>query len=298
MCHRSGGSGVPLTGSRLGVAFGGDPRYAWVAMGNSSRGYGEPQIGVLERASGRLYRRTEEIGGAFRPVASPDGKWLVYGTRKDGVTALKLVDLSSGDERILVDAVDRDNMEGTPTRDYLPDASFTPDSRALVASDRGSFCRVEVADGRATPIPFTADVDIGLAPLARFDYAAPDSVVTARRIEHPRRSPDGRMLAFSALARRTGHRAAALAVTRHAGRRGGGGRVSAFGMDDMVAGGAGSYNQLHSTLLVEELVLDQRLRAHQRCRPGTAAGSAGTSGHAASATIVTQVSTRRPCETR
>jgi len=218
MYHRSGGGGVPLTGPRtasnvasdstvprpravLGVAFGGDPRHAWVAMANSARGYGGPQIGLLERASGRLYRRTEEIGGAFRPVASPDGKWLVYGTRKDGVTALKLVELGSGDERVLVDAVDRDNMEGAPTRDYLPGASFTPDSRALVASYRGKFWRVEVADGRATPIPFSADVDIGLGPLARFDYAAPDSVVTARRIEHPRRSPDGRLLAFSALAR-------------------------------------------------------------------------------------------------
>ncbi|HEX4932741.1 MAG TPA: amidohydrolase family protein [Gemmatimonadaceae bacterium] len=218
MYHRSGSGGVPLTGPRLasnaasdsamprpravlGVAFGGDARHAWVAMANTARGYGGPQIGLLERATGRLYRRTEEIGGAFRPVASPDGKWLVYGTRKDGVTVLKLVDLASGDERVLVDAVDRDNMEGTPTRDYLPGASFTPDSRALVASYRGKFWRVEVADGRATPIPFTADVDIGLGPLARFDYSAPDSVVTARRIEHPRRSPDGRMLAFSALAR-------------------------------------------------------------------------------------------------
>ncbi len=219
MYHRSGGGGgIPLTGSAvatsaasdsaaprprsvIGAAFGNDPRYAWVAMGAGARGYGDAQIGLLERASGRLYRRTDAIGGAFRPVLSPDGKWLVYGTRRDGVTALKLVELSSGDERILVNAVDRDNMEGAPTRDYLPGASFTPDSRALIAAYHGKFWRIDVPDGRATPIPFSAEVDLGLGALARFDYAAPESLVTARRIEHPRRSPDGRTLAFSALAR-------------------------------------------------------------------------------------------------
>ena len=218
MYHRGGSGGIALTGagiitsvasdssaprppSVLGVAFGNDPRYAWVAMGASARGYGVAQIGLLERATGRLYRRTDEIGGAFRPVASPDGRWLVYGTRRDGVTSLKLVELSSGDERILSAAVDRDNMEGTPTRDYLPGASFTPDSRALIASYHGKFWRIEISGGRATEIPFSADIDVGLGALARFDYAAPDSLVTARRIEHPRRSPDGRFLAFSALAR-------------------------------------------------------------------------------------------------
>ena len=218
MYHRAGGTGLPLTGSGmattaandsaapkprsvLGIAFGNDLRYAWVAMGAGARGYGDAQIGLLERATGRLYRRTEEIGGAFRPVVSPDGKWLVYGIRRDGTTALKLVDLASGDERVLVGAVDRDNMEGTPTRDYLPGASFTPDSRALIASYHGRFWRIEVADGRTTQIPFSADIDVGLGALARFDYKAPDSLVTARRIEHPRRSPDGRALAFSALGR-------------------------------------------------------------------------------------------------
>jgi Tol biopolymer transport system component/imidazolonepropionase-like amidohydrolase len=213
--HRSGGAGVALTGRAaaataasdssapvarvvLGAAFGGDRRHAWVTVA-SSRGYGAPQIALLERESGRLYRRTEEIAGALRPVASPDGKWLVYGTRRDGVTALKLVELASGDERWLVEAVDRDDQEGSFTRDLMPGASFTPDSRALIASYHGKLWRIEVPNGKATQIPFSADIDVGLGALARFEYPVGDSTVTARRIEQPRRSPDGRALAFSAL---------------------------------------------------------------------------------------------------
>jgi Tol biopolymer transport system component len=217
MYHRSGSSGgVQVTGRAaatvaadssaprprivLGAAFGGDPRYAWVSM-TAARSYGEWQIGLLERASGRLFKRTDEIAGALRPVLSRDGKWLVYGTRRDGVTALKLVELASGDERWLVPAVDRDDQEGSFTRDLLPGSSFTPDGKALIASHHGKFWRIEIPDGRATAIPFTAAVDVGLGALARFEYPTGDSTVTARRIEQPRRSPDGLSLAFSALGR-------------------------------------------------------------------------------------------------
>ncbi|MBK6485891.1 MAG: PD40 domain-containing protein [Gemmatimonadetes bacterium] len=215
--HRSGtGSGVQLTGrpaassagdstaprprAVFGIAFGDDPRYAWVSAA-ATKGYAQAQVALLDRTTGRLYGRTQEITGAMRPTPSPDGKWLVYGTRRDGVTGLKLVELSSGDERWLVPAVDRDDQEGASTRDLLPGASFTPDSKALIASFHGKFWRIEVPDGRTTPIPFSADVDVGIGPLARFDYSAGDSMVTARRIEQPSRSPDGSALAFSALAR-------------------------------------------------------------------------------------------------
>ncbi|MBC7896304.1 MAG: PD40 domain-containing protein, partial [Cytophagaceae bacterium] len=207
----TGGSSAPQAGAAaaldnyLGAAFGPDPRYVYVGVKRGGFGYNLQlpifQVAVYDRETGRTITRASMPGSAMRPTLSPDGKWLVYGTRRDGVTALKLVELASGDERILVGAVDRDNMEGSPTRDYLPGASFTPDSRALVASYHGKFWRIDVADGRTTPIPFSADVDVGLGALARFNYAAPESLVTARRIEHPRRSPDGRTLAFSALAR-------------------------------------------------------------------------------------------------
>ena len=36
------------------------------------------QIGQLDRETGRVLVRTHEHEGAFRPTASPDGRWLVF----------------------------------------------------------------------------------------------------------------------------------------------------------------------------------------------------------------------------
>jgi hypothetical protein len=52
--------------------------------------------------------------------------------------------------------------------------------------------------GTATPIPFSADVDLELGPLAKFAYSIPDSF-TVRQIRDAVPSPDGKLLAFTAL---------------------------------------------------------------------------------------------------
>jgi hypothetical protein len=114
--HVDGGSGVQITGHReqdapappahLGAAFGDDPRYLWVnlrgalsggfdmgvveeepghphdALRSTPRQVGTFQIGQLDRESGRVLVRTHELEGAFRPVPSPDGRWVVYATRR------------------------------------------------------------------------------------------------------------------------------------------------------------------------------------------------------------------------
>jgi imidazolonepropionase-like amidohydrolase/Tol biopolymer transport system component len=217
MYHRAGGSGVPLTGPttppapaaegepriqiHLGAAFGNDARQLYVTVSAGGGGYGNWQIAQLDRGNSRVYQRTHEIAGALRPVVSPDGAWLVYGTRVDGTSALKLVDLKSGDERWLVRRIDRDDQEGSFTRDLLPGASFTPDSRSLIAAYGGQIHRIAIPEGADEVIPFSADVDLEMGALAQFEYPIADSVVTARRIENPRLSPDGRRLVFSSLGR-------------------------------------------------------------------------------------------------
>src|SRR2546423_8963826 len=93
----------------------------------------------------------------MRPVLSPDGKWLVYATRYDAETGLRLRNLSSGDERWLVYPVQRDDQESRFTRDLMPGSSFTPDSKALVVSYGGENLRLQVAAGQGAAHPLTAD---------------------------------------------------------------------------------------------------------------------------------------------
>lgn len=221
------GGGAPAI---LGPAFGPDTKSLWVNVrGNvpaglpvrsveeesqahydphvesrsSARVIGPYQIAQLDREDGRLLVRTHEHEGAFRPVPSPDGKWLVYSTRYDARQALKLIDLTTGEDRWLVMDVQRDDSQGggARDRDVYPKSAFTPDSKSLVTSFNGKLWRVSVPGGAAVEIPFTAKVDQQLGPLVKFDYPIDDEKLTVSQIRGARPSPDGRRIVFTALDR-------------------------------------------------------------------------------------------------
>jgi Tol biopolymer transport system component len=138
-------------------------------------------------------------GSAMRPVISPDGEYLVYATRHDGQTGLRLRNLDSGEDRWLAYPVQRDEQEAVPSRDLMPGYDFTPDGKALVVSYGGKINRVDIASGVAHLIPFTANVNLDIGADLHVQQKNPAGPVRARIIQAPRQSPDGRTLAFSAL---------------------------------------------------------------------------------------------------
>jgi imidazolonepropionase-like amidohydrolase/Tol biopolymer transport system component len=174
-----------------------------VTARSSARVVGPYQIAQLDRETGRLHQRTHEHEGAFRPAASPDGRWLVYATRYDARSALKVIDLQTGEDRWLKMDVQRDDSEGggARDRDVYPASRFTPDSSAIITTYGGKFWRVAVPSGEATEIPFTARVEQSIAPLVKFDYPINDDTLTVSQIRGARPSPDGRLVAFTALDR-------------------------------------------------------------------------------------------------
>jgi Tol biopolymer transport system component len=170
---------------------------------SSARQIGQYQIGLLDRETGRVFVRTHEHEGAFRPMPSPDGRWLVYATRYDDREALKLRDLESGEESWLVMDVQRDDSQGggTRDRDVYPGGAWTADSRALITSYGGKIMRVSVPSGEAAEVPFSARVQQELGPLALFDYPIDDRTLRVSQIRGARPSPDGRRVTFTALDR-------------------------------------------------------------------------------------------------
>ena len=218
MYHIKGGAGVQITKSKpkpdasprdwthaIGASASADGRYLYYA----SRGgffdkvynvsFPLSQITRRNRITGEEDVVTDAPGSAFRPVISPDGTKLVYGTRYETETGLRIRDLQSGEERWLKYPIQRDDQESLFTRDFLPSYSFTPDSKDVVVTWGGKIHRVNVANGEEHEIPFTAKVERDLGPELNLRLRVEDGPVQVRIIQAPVQSPDGKRMAFSAL---------------------------------------------------------------------------------------------------
>ncbi len=196
--------GTPDVTREEGPAFGNDPRYIYFAQRRGRWVYNTPlgdyDLMQYDRETGRVTTKENRWGSAFRPTLSPDGKWLVYGTRYVDQTRLRLRNLVTSEDEWLTGAVQRDDQESLATLDVYPGMSFTPDSKYLVTTWGGKLWKVDVATKHATEIPFEADVKQALGPHVAFDYRIPDSsTFTVKQIRDATPSPDGRRLAFVAM---------------------------------------------------------------------------------------------------
>lgn len=225
MYHRDGGTGVrvgapppappgpdaqgpppaPPT-NRMGATVSPDGRYIYYAQRTGTFTYNARfplwQIHRHDRETGDVSQVTNAQGSAMRPVISPDGKWLVFGTRHKTQTGLRVRNLETGAERWLAYPVTRDDQESRASRDTLPRYDFMPDGKSLVVPVAGKLQRIDFETGAATPIPFTARVQAEIAPRVYTPVRVEDGpTVRARLIRWPSLSPDGTKLVFSAMNR-------------------------------------------------------------------------------------------------
>jgi Tol biopolymer transport system component len=216
MYHVKGGSGLQITKAKpagngprsaqqnsIGVQASPDGRYLYYATKSGGFAYNlnfpQWQIARKDLMTGVTDTLTQAAGSAIRPVLSPDGTLLVYGTRFDTQTGLRVRDLTTGEDRWLKYPVQRDDQESRFTRDTLPGYAFMPDGSEIVVSFGGKLHRVAIADGASTEIPFTAQVSQKLGPQLRVRQRVEEGPLSARLIQDPSQSPDGTRLAFSGL---------------------------------------------------------------------------------------------------
>jgi Tol biopolymer transport system component/imidazolonepropionase-like amidohydrolase len=222
MYHKDGGAGVsvgpppppppspeqqgpppPPPLNKMGAMASPDGRFIYWAQRRGAFSYNVQfplwQIVRFDRDTSETATVTNAQGSAMRPTISPDGKSLVYATRYETKTALRVRDLETNQERWLIYNVTRDDQESRATRDTFPGYAFMPDGKSLIVPIDGKIKRVDFATGQATVIPFSAKVDMDIAARLRFDYKVDDGPnVKARLIRYPAMSPDGKRLAFSA----------------------------------------------------------------------------------------------------
>src|SRR5271165_1312905 len=211
-----GGKGVQVTKTRtspttprdqmlndLGPVASPDGKYFYYARRKRNFSYNVNfplwQIVRRDRVTGDEDTITDEGGSAIRPVLSPDGKKLVYGTRFDTETGLRIRDLTTGEDRWLKYPIQRDDQESRATRDTLPGYAFTPDGKDLLACYGGKIHRIQVATGEDRVIPFHAQVSLDAGPSLKFASRVEEGPVKARLIQEPVQSPDGSRIVFSSL---------------------------------------------------------------------------------------------------
>src|SRR4029453_9754019 len=193
----------PPATNRMGAVVSPDGRFIYYAQRTGTFTYNARfplwQIYRHDRETGAVTQITNAQGSAFRPAISPDGKWLVYGTRHKTQTGLRARSLESGAERWLIYPITRDDQESRASRDVLPRYDFTPDGKSLVIPIGGKLQRIDFESGNATPGPFTADVKPEIPPRVYPPVRVDDgATVRARLIRWPTLSPDGKRLVFSA----------------------------------------------------------------------------------------------------
>jgi len=143
MYHKDGGGGIQLIKEpdnlqSVEPAFGSDSRFIWFSKRTGPWNYNaqmpQYQVATYDRETGDIATQTTRYGSAFTPTLSPDGKWLVYGSRYNTETGLVRRNLQTGEESWLAYPVRRDEQESRARLGVYPAMSFTPDSKFVITT--------------------------------------------------------------------------------------------------------------------------------------------------------------------
>ncbi len=211
--HVDGGSGVIVKAANaedlpaVGAAYSPDGRYIYYAAAAGSNGpvdnFPATQIFRVRLRDGVTEQITRGEGGGFKPLLSPDGTLLVYGTRYERDTELRIRSLVTGEDQRLTLPVQHDSQDNfrPSSRGMLPGYTFTDDGQSVVLSAGGKFQKVSLQAGTRETIPFVADVTLAVGPDLTRHWRVPDGPVTAVLAQDPALSKDKNQIVASVLTR-------------------------------------------------------------------------------------------------
>jgi len=216
MYHMDGGTGIQITKSKptpttkredrtsvMGVVASSDGRYLYYAERRRDFSYNSMfplwQIKRKDRKTGEEDMVIEQPRSAMRPGLTPDGKLLLYVTRHETESGLRLRNLETGEDHWVRYPVTRDDQEAIFSRDLFPGYAFLPGGKEIVYNQDGKIRRLNLESGAETVIPFSAEVSQDLGPKLDFPQKVEQGPVKVRLIHDPAESPDNKKLVFSAM---------------------------------------------------------------------------------------------------
>jgi Tol biopolymer transport system component len=159
--------------------------------------------------SGKLYRYNVKANtfsaisatlGEFKTGAiSPDGRWWCFIADSNKKLCLFAQDLHSNEIHLLISSliqIDPRYRQEAPD----PHFSFSPDSKALYIGYGGKIHRITLDKGANEVIPFLAQAKVDLGRLNKHTFPISYDSFSVKYIRFASTSPDGKRLAFSALA--------------------------------------------------------------------------------------------------
>lgn len=149
--------------------------------------------------------RQEEVVGGFGSATtgrlSPEGRRLSFVRRIGARTALFVLDLDTGEQRPIVDDLDRDlHAHWNPrAASYYPQYAWLPDGDEIVIWSGGHLRRIHVGSRASADIPFRAECRHRLVDPPRFETELARDSFIARALTCPAVSPDRSLVVFGAL---------------------------------------------------------------------------------------------------
>lgn len=214
MYHISGGGGIQLTKRRNWQQNASDPalspdgRYLYYDEDVSPGGgyqYNRDPYGViyvvqrLDRETGKSRTEVSGNGGAVAPRVSPDGKFLSFVRRVRLESVLYIRNLETGEEWPLYNGLSKDAQETWAIFGLYPAYAWTPDGNAIILWAKGKLHSIDFSSGKATVIPFTADVRQTLTEAVRFEQNPSPESFDVKMLRSVSTSPDGKNVLYSAL---------------------------------------------------------------------------------------------------
>jgi imidazolonepropionase-like amidohydrolase/Tol biopolymer transport system component len=217
MFHASGSDGLQVTEKVSFQKDAGEPavspdgRYLYyskdVTPGQNFE-YNKDPYGVIyaiirrDLTTGKERTLVNRPGGSIAPRPSPDGKHLALVRRVDTKSVLFLRELATGREWPIFDRLDKDLQEAWAIHGVYAQYAWTPDSRAIVIWGEGKIWKVDTTGaGSGVEIPFTAKVEQAITEAVRFPQKIDSNDFPVRMLRDTVTSPDGKLVAYSALGR-------------------------------------------------------------------------------------------------